>query len=164
MKTVLFLLCSLIVLVGCGGNGPVPKLKIGDPAPLFTGLDLQGNSFNLRDFDGDPVVIRFWETDCKFCKADTPVFNTLHARFRERGLHIAYINTLSNLEEVTRFVAELQVNFPVLMDEDGVIAKQYHVRVVPQTIVLNSKHQIIAAITGGVSEDVILDLLGEELQ
>ncbi len=164
MKTVLLLFLTLVLLVNCGGDKPDNTLKIGDLAPSFNGLDLQGNSFNLRDFKGEPVVVRFWETDCKYCKADTPVFNSLNSRFRDRGLHIAYINTLSNLDEVQQFVDELQVEFPVLMDEGGVIAKLYHVRVVPQTIVINSKHRIIAAITGGVTDDVILDLLGGDLQ
>lgn len=163
MKTVLFLFLTLSLLVNCSGDKSENTLKVGDMAPSFNGLDLNGNSFNLRDFSGEPVLIRFWETGCKYCKADTPVFNTLNNRFKDSGLHIAYINTLSNLKEVQQFVDDMQVEFPVLMDEGGVIAKLFHVRVVPQTIIINRQHQIIAAITGGVTEDVILDLLAEEL-
>ncbi len=154
---------ALLLLVGCGGEEKGNTLKIGDPAPMFVGVDLDGNSFSLKDFIGEPVIIRFWDSDCKFCKADTPVFNGLQRNYADRGLHIAYINTLSNLEEVQRFIADLRVEFPVLMDEGGGIAQMYHIRVVPQTIVMNRAHVIVGAISGGVSEDVIVELLAEDL-
>lgn len=163
MKYFCVFFLALLLLVGCSGEEKGRTLKIGDPAPMFVGVDLEGNSFSLKDFSGEPVIIRFWDSDCKFCKADTPVFNDLHRNYADQGLHIAYINTLSDLEEVERFIADLRVEFPVLMDEGGVIAQMYHIRVVPQTIVLNRAHTIVGAISGGVSEDVIVDLLAEEL-
>lgn len=161
MKYLLVFFASLCFLLGCSSDEPLQRLKIGDKAPAFVGLDLQGEAFNLADFSGEPVIIRFWDTSCKYCKADTPVFNSLQDKYSDKGLHIAYINTLSNLEEVNQFVEDLGINFPVLMDDGGVIASAYSIRVVPQTIVIDRSHTIIGAISGGVSEEILLDLLGD---
>ncbi len=159
------LLCFLIVcLVGCGDAQQSQEIQIGGPAPGFSGVDLAGNAFALADFSDKPVIIRFWSTECKFCRADTPVFNKLYEKYHDKGLQIAYINTLSSLPQVEEFVADLAIIFPVLMDEGGVIAKKYQVKLVPQTIVIDKHHTIAAAILGGVSEEEIMELLQEDLK
>jgi peroxiredoxin len=164
MKNFLFAFCFLVVITGCGQSRQAQKAEIGEPAPDFAAVDLQGNSFALADFTGKPVIIRFWSTECAFCRADTPVFNALYEKFHDKGLQIAYINTLSNLQQVQEFVADLAITFPVLMDENGDIARRYGVKLVPQTIIIDKKHTIAAAILGGVSEMEIMDLLQEDLK
>ncbi|MDA3785350.1 MAG: TlpA disulfide reductase family protein [Deltaproteobacteria bacterium] len=163
MKNFLFAFCFLVVITGCGQSRQAQKAEIGEPAPDFAAVDLQGNSFALADFTGKPVIIRFWSTECAFCRADTPVFNALYEKFHDKGLQIAYINTLSNLQQVQEFVADLAITFPVLMDENGDIARRYGVKLVPQTIIIDKKHTIAAAILGGVSEMEIMELLQEDL-
>ena len=163
MKYLFILVLALVCITGCVDEEASLKLKIGDSAPVFSGVDLAGNPFRLGDFTGEPVILRFWDTNCKFCKVDTPVFNDLHEKFYDKGLHIAYINTLSNMVEVKRFINDLEIKFPVLMDDNSIIAHLYHVRVVPQTIVINRHHKIVAAISGGVSEDVLLETLAGDL-
>lgn len=165
MKSYTILLALVCLLFsGCGGDDPAAKLELGAPAPDFAGVDLTGQSFALADFAGQPVIIRFWSTECKFCRADTPVFNRLYATYHDKGLQIGYINTLSSRSQVEEFVNDLGVTFPVLMDKGGVIARRYQIKLVPQTIVLDKNHTIIAAILGGVSEEEIVDLLREDLQ
>ena len=166
MKITISLLLLFIVLqslTACNSK-PKRKIKIGDPAPLFKGQALNGESFNMVDFSGQPVIIRFWSTECQYCRADTPVFNEFYDRYKDKGLKIAYINTLSNLTEVQAFIQELQITFPVLMDKGGIIAQDYAIKVVPQTIVINRKGIISAAILGGVSKPELLELLGEDLR
>ncbi len=164
MKGFLLLLSVLVTLTGCGQSQPSGKIEIGGPAPDFAGVDLQGNPFALADFAGKPVIIRFWSTECKFCRADTPVFNEVYAKFHDKGLQMAYVNTLSNLQQVNEFVADLAIMFPVIMDTNGDIARSYHVKLVPQTIIIDKTHTIAAAILGGVSEVEIMDLLQEDLK
>jgi peroxiredoxin len=157
------LLVLAVLLAGCGRPSEPGELEIGAAAPDFAGVDLAGNPFGLAQFTGQPVIIRFWSTECKFCRADTPVFNEIYAKFHDKGLQIAYINTLSNLRQVTDFVAELGITFPVLMDENGTIAARYRIKLVPQTIIIDRNHTLAAAILGGVSEAEIMDVLREDL-
>ena len=150
----------LLVAVGC--RSEPERLKIGDPAPDFTAEDLQGNAVSLADYAGKPVILRFWSTDCKYCRADTPIFNRYFDRYQKQGLRVVYINTESTPAEVRQFVEDLDIIFPVIA-QGGAIAEQYNVKIVPQTIILDPEHQIVAAILGGVSKEELQDLLGQYL-
>ncbi len=152
------LLVSL-VLSGCSGEKE-KKLEIGDTAPPFSLLDLEGKGINLADLKGSPVLMRFFLTDCKYCRADTPVFNDFFTRYSEQGLQVLYIDSLGVSPEVVKtFVRELGILFPVAQDTGGVVSSNYNVRALPQTIVLDPDHKIIAAILGGVSEPELAQLL-----
>jgi peroxiredoxin len=157
-----FLLCFLLLaLVACsGGDSSTKKLKIGDPAPDFSGTDLNGQPVSLSSYQGKPVILRFWSTDCKFCRADTPIFNQYFEKYREAGLRVVYVNQHSDEATVRRFVADLEIGFPVLIDKDGAISTRYNIKVEPQTIIISPDHRILAAILGGVSEAELKNLLG----
>lgn len=158
------LLLALVALAGCGDDAPA-KLKIGDPAPPFTVQDLDGKIISLADYQGSPVVVRFFLTDCKFCRADTPVLNDYYVRYSAKGLRVLYVDTLG-IDRKAResFARELAIKFPVARDADGKITASYRVKALPQTIVLSPDHKIIAAILGGVSEPELNKLLSPYLQ
>ena len=158
------LLLALITLTGCGDNSPA-SLQIGDPAPTFTVQRLDGKTISLADYQGSPVVVRFFLTDCKFCRADTPILNDYYARYSSKGLRVLYIDTLG-IDQVAleTFVRELAIKFPVARDVDGKATASYRVRALPQTIVLSPDHKIIAAILGGVSEPELNRLLSPYLK
>ncbi|MFH1020178.1 MAG: TlpA disulfide reductase family protein [Pseudomonadota bacterium] len=157
-----FLLCALfLLLAACGGGDQAArKLKIGDQAPDFSGTDLSGQPVSLSGYQGKPVILRFWSTDCKFCRADTPIFNQYFEKYKAAGLRVVYVNRHSGEATVRRFVADLEIGFPVLIDTEGAISKHYNIKVEPQTIILSPDHRILAAILGGVSEAELKNLLG----
>jgi peroxiredoxin len=136
------------------------QLKIGDPAPHFSATSLDGRSISLASFEGNPVILRFWSTECKFCRADTPIFNRYFDHYREKGLGVIYINSEATVAEVRKFVKDLDIGFPVVAG-GGAIAEKYHVKIVPQTIILNPDHRIAAVMLGGVSKDELQELLGK---
>ncbi len=155
----------LVCLLGsCSSGENKAILKVGDQAPDFTVTDLDGKVFSLSKSLGSPVVLRFFLTDCKFCRADTPVFNEYYKRFHAKGLRIIYIDTLGvNNRELDSFRRELAIAFPVASDTSGKIAAAYSVKALPQTVVLDPQHKIIAAILGGVSEAELKHLLSPYL-
>ncbi len=150
----------LAACIGCSSDKSATTLKIGDPAPDFTATDLAGNIFTLSAFKGKPVVLRFWSTDCKYCRADTPIFNEYFNRYKEKGLIVVYINRGSDEAMVRGFVDDLDIPFPVIIDSDQAIARRYNIRLDPQTIVISPEQTIIAAILGGVSKEEFQALLG----
>ncbi len=160
------LFCSLLLLAfaACSGEEPKPsRLQIGDPAPDFSATDLEGQPVSLAAYRGQPVVLRFWSTECKYCRADTPIFNQYFNKYQERGLRVVYINRNADEETVRRFVADLGIVFPVVLDSGGAISASYNIKIEPQTIFLAPDHTILAAILGGVSEGEFQGLLGKYL-
>lgn len=155
-----FVVLGLVVsiLFGCSDDAVNP-LKMGDPAPIFTVQDLQGEVVKLDTYQGRPVVIRFFLPDCKYCRADTAVFNEYYQKYRDKGLGVIYVNTSPTPDDVQQFVSDLAIAFPVVLDTERKIADQYRIQVVPQTVVLDPEHKIIGAILGGVSKEQLDSLL-----
>lgn len=168
IKTPLYILmaacCSLLLLYSCSGQGS-KAIRVGDTIASFSGTDLKGNMFSLATHKGKPVIVRFFLMDCPYCKADTPIFNAFYEKYRQQGLEIVYINNNGkNAGEVKAFAEELAINFPVIYDPQGKIAKQYNVKVQPLTLVLSPEHKLLAALLGGVSEAELQELLGQHFR
>jgi peroxiredoxin len=165
MRVCLLLACLLLALVAAcvQGEQGQGKLKIGDAAPDFTAVDLAGQPVSLAGYRGHPLILRFWSTECRYCRADTPIFNAYFNKYREAGLRVVYINRDADEETVRRFVADLFIPFPVVRDQGGRISASYDVRIEPQTIFISPEQEIIGAVLGGVSEAEMRGLLGEYL-
>ncbi|MDA8159545.1 MAG: TlpA disulfide reductase family protein [Desulfobacteraceae bacterium] len=153
----------LCLLAACGGGQDRP-LAIGETAPAFTAQDLRGQMVSLAASQGKPVILRFFLPDCKFCRADTPIFNQYYRDYRDKGLTILYINTEPKPGEVQKFADDLRIAFPVVLDPTRKIANRYRVRAVPQTVVLDPSHKVIGVILGGVSKEQLDELLGPFLK
>lgn len=156
------LLLFLFMITGCGNNQK--RLQIGDQAPIFATEDINAQPVDLKKMQGNPVVIRFFVTDCKFCKADTVVFNEYYEKFKAKGLNVIYITTTTDRKVVRAFADDLKIKFPVVIDTQEKISQQYNVKAVPQAIILTPEHKILTAILGGVSEAELEELLGAYLQ
>jgi peroxiredoxin len=161
--TIFLLCCCLWLISACGENAP-KSIKMGEVAPAFTAKDLKGQPVALADYAGKPMVIRFFLPDCKFCRVDTAVFNDYYQAYHAKGLGVIYVNTDPKPGEIQKFVDDLRIAFPVVLDPDHAVADKYRVQVVPQTVVLDPQHRFIGAILGGVSKEELDSLLLPFLQ
>jgi peroxiredoxin len=159
-------LLTLFVLVasGCGPAEP-ERLKIGDRAPGFSITDLEGTLRSSEMWRGSPVILRFWDTECKYCRADTPIINSYFDKYQQRGLKVLYVATGNEtVERVENFINELNIIFPVALDHDRSLATAYQIRIVPQTIFISPDQKIITAVLGGLGDAELEELLGEYLK
>ncbi|MGW8193690.1 MAG: peroxiredoxin family protein, partial [Desulforhopalus sp.] len=133
-------------------------------APDFAVKDIDGRVIVLSSYTGSPVIIRFFETGCRFCKADTPVFARFYERYKQQGLQVLYIGSFyESVEALREFAGELKINFPVAMDKDAKLADLYNIRAYPQTLFISPDRKIIAALLGGVGEAELEEILGKYL-
>ncbi|MEK6406937.1 MAG: MauE/DoxX family redox-associated membrane protein [Acidobacteriota bacterium] len=56
------------------GHGPQiaegkSSLRVGDPSPNFSIVDLQGEAVGSKDFLGRDTLLLFWDPGCPFCRA-----------------------------------------------------------------------------------------------
>ena len=166
MRVCLLLAALLLALASaCSPGGKAAKkLRIGDQAPDFATVDLAGQPVSLAGYRGQPVILRFWSTECRYCRADTPIFNAYFNKYREAGLRVVYINRDADEATVRRFVEDLDIPFPVVLDRGGLISERYDIRIEPQTIFISPEQKIISAVLGGVSEEEMRVLLGKYLE
>ena len=158
------LACFFTLLAAACSGDKSSRLKIGDRAPSFSIVDLQGQEITSGEWQGSPVILRFWDTECKYCRADSPIINSYFDTYREQGLKVLYVATANEtIERVKAYIEELDIGFPVALDKDGTMAKEYQVSLVPQTIFISPDQKIITAVLGGVGEAELQELLGPYL-
>ena len=87
----------------------------GQPAPLFTLQDLNGNSVSLSEFKGRPLVINFWATWCGPCRTEIPHLEFLSKKYKDQGLVVLGVNNENN-HRVVREFAQTQISYTVLLD------------------------------------------------
>lgn len=151
-------------LWGCSEVEEKRELQLGDTAPDFAVKDLSGNVIVLSSLKDTPVILRFFETNCKFCKADTPAFMDFYTRNGSKGLVVLYIGSFyESAQSLQNFADELGLIFPVAMDSGGRLADLYNIRAYPQTLFLGPDKKILAAILGGVGEAELEEIMGKYL-
>jgi len=161
----ILLMVLVMIAAACQPGRKGGPLMAGDIAPDFAAKDIDGNIIVLSSLAGKPVVVRFWETNCRFCRADTPIFNSYFTKYRQRGLHVIYVSSFyEDVAAVKEFVDLLDVEFPVVMDEGAKLADLYNVKVYPQTFMIGPDRTILANIFGGVGEAEFQEIFGKYLQ
>jgi peroxiredoxin len=114
--------------------------EVGRPAPDFGLAVLQGGELHLSQLRRHPVLINFWASWCAPCRTEMPEIVAAYAAHRAAGLEVLAVN-LTDQESrraVRRFVAEMSMAFPVLLDERGRVRRAYQLRGVPTTVFVDT--------------------------
>ena len=101
------------------------RLSVGDQAPDFTLQDAAGNSVSLSDYRGKKTIVYFYPA------ASTPGCTKQACDFRDsleslKGLGYAVLGiSPDKTAKLEKFVANEELNFPLLSDEDHAVAEAY---------------------------------------
>ena len=97
----------------------------------------------LRDLRGKVVLLNFWATWCVPCRAEMPDIEGVFREFAGRELVVVAVNLQEGRRAVRRFVDELNLTFPVVLDGDGKVAAAYGVRPIPTTFLIDQNGFIL---------------------
>ncbi len=153
-------LIALALFVGAGATGFGQSIesrlqKLGleaAPKPLkpieFQLKDLTGKEVRLSGLKGKVVLLNFWATWCGPCRSEMPSMQRLYAQLKGQGLEILAVDLQEDKATVARFVKELGLTFPVLLDTAGSVGTQYGARAIPTTYLFDRKGFIFARMVG----------------
>jgi cytochrome c biogenesis protein CcmG/thiol:disulfide interchange protein DsbE len=116
------------------------KADVGNPAPPISLPLLGGGKAELKTLLGRPVLINFWATWCAPCRREMPDLAELWEAEAPNGLEVLAVNLTDQerLKDVEAFIAELQLRFPVLLDERGRVRERYDLVTLPTTYFVDS--------------------------
>jgi thiol-disulfide isomerase/thioredoxin len=115
-----------------------PAPVVGAPAPDFSLVDLNGDTVQLSDLRGSPVILNFWATWCEPCKAELPLLDEA-ATGASGGLRVLAVESEEAQEDVLAFLREAPLrSVTILMDPDGDIRSLYLVLGYPTTYFLDA--------------------------
>ena len=131
-------------------------LVVSRPSPLFELEKLTGGRLTLSEFRGRPIVINFWASWCKPCRTEMP--DLIRAwRANMGALEVLAVNLTDqeNRADVTRFVDELAVPFPVLLDVRGKVRELYSLVLLPTTVFVDSGGIVRIVHSGPLTADAL---------
>lgn len=122
---------------------------IGDPAPVFTLIDLTGRPRALPDYHGNVVLLNFWATWCGPCRVEMPSMEVLYQDLQPEGFEILAVSSDPEGSAVTRpFAESKRLTFPILHDPDYRVSGQYGVRTLPMSFVVNRRGTLTHRVFG----------------
>jgi cytochrome c-type biogenesis protein len=138
-------------------------IEVGQIAANFDIIGDDGTTTSLDDLRGQVVLVNFWATWCGPCRVEMPAFEQAYSDYRADGFAIVAVNNQETLDQITEFRAELEVTFPMALDENGAIQQLYGVRSYPSTVLIDRDGEIIARHAGILTESQLADLLADAL-
>lgn len=126
------------VIPGADSDSITFSRLVGQPAPDFRLPAVDGTEVTLASFSGKVVVLEFWATWCANCMAATPRVSRVAASFGDRVAFLA-VNTEEGPVLVERFLASRDWNMPVVIDQDGAVARTFDVAGLPQLVVIDQE-------------------------
>jgi peroxiredoxin len=122
--------------------------RAGTTPPAFSGRTLDARDLSLAELRGRAVVLNFWASWCQECRPEMPVLERLHRTFGPRGLTIVGINAREAPSTAQRYAADLQLSFPLVLDQDGRINGLYGVVGLPSTFLIGRDGRAVALAVG----------------
>ena len=158
VKFFIFFFCFNIFSSISQSNEDVPlnNIAINEiPKPISPLIfeDFSGNKINLNDYRGKLVIINFWATWCAPCKKEMPSLDNLYQETEFKNLQIFPVNMEQpNKLKTKKFFTDLKIkNLGIFFDQNLNFVKEFKLRGVPTTILINKKGEEFARIIGEVN-------------
>ncbi|MDO9012974.1 MAG: protein disulfide oxidoreductase [Gallionella sp.] len=129
----------LLVLVVAGIRFWQQRDMVSGPAPQLQGVTLAGQPYTLPQPPDKPVLVHFWATWCPVCRAEQ---GSIAAIARDDPSVITVAMQSGTPEQVTSYMREQGIAFPVLNDPDGSIARTWGVHAVPVSFIIGPDGQV----------------------
>ncbi len=120
-------------------------------APVFTLPNLEGEDVSLVELLEDgPVIVDFWSTSCKPCIKAFPDLQEIFDKYKDCGLTVLAVSVDGprSVSKVGPLIASKGNTFEVLLDTSYSVARKYHVRAIPRTVLVRQDGTIAWAVTG----------------
>jgi thioredoxin-dependent peroxiredoxin len=131
MKTFRCLLCwtFAVAFVAAAASADALPLKIGDTAPLVSGVDQDGNKWKLKEDIGKEVVLLYFypKDDTRGCTAEACGLRDSMVDFKQQGVAVVGVS-FDSADSHKSFVFKYNLNFPLIVDSSGEIADAYQAR------------------------------------
>lgn len=127
----------------------LPGLEVGLKAPDFELKNLAGETVKLSDFQGKKIMLNFWATWCPPCKKEMPDMQKFYELAKD-DIVILAVN-IDPKSDVSGFAKQMDVHFPILLDEKDKVSKMYKILTIPTTFFIDEegiiRHKHLSAMT-----------------
>ena len=116
-------------------------------APEFTLARRDSSLVSLADYRGKVVVLDFWASWCRPCRASFPWVREFYEEYREKGVEIIGVSIDENKASWEKALDEERLPWPQVIDEIEKVRSRvgglYHVLAVPMFVVVDKEGKIV---------------------
>ncbi|MCU7834101.1 MAG: TlpA family protein disulfide reductase [gamma proteobacterium symbiont of Taylorina sp.] len=116
-------------------------------------VDAYGNTFSKNDFKGQITIVNFWATWCPPCVQEIPSLNRLKKKMAGVPFELISINYAEDKATILEFMEKVNVEFPVLLDQNGDFAKKWNVITYPSTFIIDPTGKIKYGVNAAIEWD-----------
>ena len=121
---------------------PAVAADVGGLAPTYS-LPTAAGKVDTASLKGKLVYLDFWASWCVPCKQSFPWMNDMHAKYGNRGLHVLAINVDGKQADADKFLAMVPAKFQVAFDPAGVTPKQFAVKAMPTSYLIDGEGRVV---------------------
>jgi len=110
-----------------------------------------GTKIALSQLKGKVVFLNFWATWCGPCRSEMPSMEAVYQKLKNKGFEILAVNLGDSKNEVSAFMNEYKLSFPVLLDEKSMTGSYYNIQAIPTTYIINKQGLIVARLIGSAN-------------
>ena len=158
VKFLIFFFCFSIFSSISQTNEEVPlnNMVINEiPKPISSLIfeNFFGNEINLKSYHGKLVIINFWTTWCAPCKKEMPSLDNFYQDNNFENLQIFAVNMEQpNTLKTKKFYTDLNIQkLEIFFDRHLNFVKEFKLRGVPTTVLINKRGEEFARIIGEVN-------------
>ena len=110
----------------------------------------------LSQYKGKVVLLDFWASWCSPCRRSFPWFIAMQNKYQQQGLEVIAVNIDVERSDADAFLAEFAVNFTIIYDPDAVIGRQYQLKGMPSSFLIDKEGLVRFQHTGFVADKLDL--------
>lgn len=154
IASLLVAVSSLLFALMAGATEPKPGLTGLADKPMareFSLKDLDGRSWRLSELRGKVVLINFWATWCPPCRKELPSMERLWQMLKKEDFVVLAVNVGEDADTIFAFSGTLEPapSFPILLDRDSAVLRNWPVKGLPTTFVVDRAGRIAYRAVGG---------------
>lgn len=123
--------------------------------------DTAGVKHQLSNYKGKWVLVNYWATWCPPCLEEVPDLVNLYDHRRKKDLMvIGVVFDYKNTKEVTDYVDDMLMSYPIVLGDDEVAAQIGSAEVMPTTYIYNPQGELVKIKRGLITKQYIEKIIG----
>ncbi len=131
----------LLLVVAACGEIDTSRGAVGERAPAYSAVTLDGDSARLSELAGQVVLLNVWATWCAPCREEIPALQGLYERYRDQDFQVVGVSVDGRREgeSIRRFAVDFGMTYTVWHDPDDLFGPTFRTIGVPVSLLIDRR-------------------------
>jgi peroxiredoxin len=121
----------------------VQKLETPIEAPNFRLKEIGGRKISLKESRGKVVLLNFFSPTCSLCQKQASSFDKLDEVIKNKDVVFLSVAVEGKEKDLLKYKEKFNLSVPILIDENGSVAKAYRIRGHHETFFIDRRGKIV---------------------